>query len=138
MLFRLGCGQHSQMVPCLIAIPLLEKGGRHYIRLEGEDFSWTGTPDLSKYTLNIDAQQQRVRGSVSFHPERPFLTLSLSLRLNFIPANRLPWSLSLFSCEARSGHAIYPHLGWAGAAPDADSSVSLEISGDKLSFKRPG
>lgn len=108
--------------------------------LDGGAAGWTGTSDMSRYTVNINAPDQGITGTLTlqsvsgtgsrqrfFHSKRSFGQVA--------PAH--------FPCAAASDSAgqsfvLAPGLGWANAVPDADSTVNLVVDGQTVSFSGTG
>ncbi|KAL3483846.1 hypothetical protein BJX62DRAFT_249091 [Aspergillus germanicus] len=75
--------------------------------------SFTGTPDLSSYRVDLNS---------------PFVSGSITLRSN-APAH--------YPCGppvAGQNLQIAPHIGWANAIPSAEADVQLSAHGEELSF----
>ncbi|EXJ70151.1 uncharacterized protein A1O5_06219 [Cladophialophora psammophila CBS 110553] len=86
---------------------------------EGTGVSWTGTPDLSSYTVNIDV---------------PLLGLEGTMTLKSIAPAHFPCS----SNGAGQTEELFPNIGWANAIPDAVGTVDLNLGGEHVSFTGTG
>ncbi|KAK9243479.1 hypothetical protein V1506DRAFT_544316 [Lipomyces tetrasporus] len=77
--------------------------------------SWKGTPDMSHYTITVDAEAIGVKGALYFQSAAPA----------HYPFN--------FAAERTdSTEVLAPNFGWANAVPDSDAQAHLSIGGTKL------
>ncbi|KAK9480216.1 hypothetical protein V1514DRAFT_189721 [Lipomyces japonicus] len=87
----------------------------------GTGFSWTSTPNLSKYFITIDAlETYGIKGTISFR--------------SLAPAHYGLGSVA----DRSSSELLTPKLGWANAVPDAESHVDLIVGGEQLKFSGRG
>ncbi|KAI9719987.1 MAG: hypothetical protein M1812_003112 [Candelaria pacifica] len=86
----------------------------------GNDSSgWTGTPDLSRYVVKINAPAAGITGSFSLK--------------SIAPAH--------YPCgPAKAGETmeVAPHIGWSNAVPDAEAYVDVVVDGEAFCFSGAG
>ncbi|KZT50378.1 hypothetical protein CALCODRAFT_525901 [Calocera cornea HHB12733] len=76
-------------------------------------YSWTGTPDVSVYTINITDPVNDLYGSIVFETVRREHILGGTL-------------------------LVVEHLGWANAIPDSVATVTLTYQGQAISYQGRG
>ncbi|KAI9816472.1 MAG: hypothetical protein M1827_001604 [Pycnora praestabilis] len=86
---------------------------------EGTGMSWTSTPDLSYYVVNVNAPNLGIYGS---------------LVLQSIAPAHYPCGPAVADQTLQQ----MPHIGWANAVPDAIGTAEFSIGGSKLSFTGSG
>jgi hypothetical protein len=85
----------------------------------GTGAQWSGAPDLSQYTININSPETGVVGSICFKSAAP----------------------AHYPCGpavAGQNMEVGPNIGWSNALPDADASVDFTLNGKRFAFEGVG
>ncbi|KAK9244662.1 hypothetical protein V1506DRAFT_540837 [Lipomyces tetrasporus] len=110
-------------IPLVLAGPavITTVGDGAYGNWTGSGFSFSGTPDLSEVTVNVDAAlYYGIEGSITFK--------------SVAPAH---YATGLIS-DRSSSEILLPNLGWANAVPDSVAKVDLSLFGEKFAFTGRG
>ncbi len=86
---------------------------------DGTGASWTGSPDLSEYTIHINSPENDIVGSIC---------------LRSIAPAHYPCGPAVAGQNLQCG----PNIGWANGIPDAIGTVDLTLYGTKFAFEGVG
>ncbi|KAK9373192.1 uncharacterized protein V1513DRAFT_403720 [Lipomyces chichibuensis] len=110
-------------IPVVLAGPAIitTVGDGAYGNWTGSGFSFSGTPDLSEVTVNLEAAlSYGIEGIITFK--------------SIAPAH---YATGLIS-DRSSSEILLPHFGWANAVPDSVANVDLTLFGEKFTFSGRG
>lgn len=86
---------------------------------KGAGASWEGSPDLSRYVLDINSPSAGIKGKLVFN-------------------SRAPAHYTCGSVGPGREMRIFPHIGWANAIPDSEAIADFTIGDTKLHFVGSG
>jgi hypothetical protein len=108
---------------------------------KGTGFEFSGTPDLSSYTVIIDSPLLGISGTLELKSVRVrFVTSVYSIRI-FANEASLQVAPAHYACglnQPGQKLELSPHVGWANAIPDADAVANFTVLSRPLQFKGPG
>ena len=82
----------------------------------GTGTSWSGSPDLSRYEINVNSPEHGISGTFTLD------TLA-------------PAHYPCGPATAGQDMTVAPHIGWSNAMPDAVGTVNLSILGTEMEFE---
>ncbi|TVY26939.1 Tyrosinase family protein [Lachnellula hyalina] len=82
----------------------------------GTGTSWSGSPDLSRYEINVNSPEHGISGTFTLE------TLA-------------PAHYPCGPATAGQDMTVAPHIGWSNAMPDAVGTVNLSILGTEMEFE---